>query len=68
MFFLHPSRSFIDLLFSRRCYPSNIIHVNVRLCYLNDYLCLLNGHLSQLHIFIVKIDRIYNTSMIINNT
>ncbi|CAF3531369.1 unnamed protein product, partial [Rotaria sp. Silwood2] len=52
---------------SSTCYPSNIIHLNVRVNSFNDCLYLLNGYLSQLHTFIVQVDTIYNTSMIINN-
>ncbi|CAF5148867.1 unnamed protein product [Rotaria magnacalcarata] len=48
-------------------YSSNIVHLNVRVYNFNDCLCLLDGDLSQLHTFIVQVDTIYNTSMIINN-
>ncbi|CAM4778579.1 unnamed protein product [Rotaria magnacalcarata] len=62
------SPPFINSLSSRNCFSSNIAHVNVRLRRLNDCLGLLNEDFNQLHTFIVKIDRIYKTSMIINNT
>ncbi|CAF1322575.1 unnamed protein product [Rotaria sp. Silwood1] len=65
--FMYPSTSFINLLSSRNCYSSNIVRVNVRLRYLNDCLCLLNEDFSQLHTFIVNIDRIYKTTNIIKD-
>jgi hypothetical protein len=64
---LFPLKSFIDLS-STRCYSSNIVHLNVRVHNFNDCLCLLDGRLSQLHTFIVKVDRICDTSITINNT
>ena len=60
-------RSLIDLP-STTWYPSNIVHLNVRVYSFNDCLCLLDGRLSQLHTLIVEVDRIYKTSMTINNT
>ncbi|CAF3969046.1 unnamed protein product, partial [Rotaria sordida] len=59
--------SFIDFV-SVTCYPSNIIHLNVRVYNLNDCLWLLDGRLCQLQRFIVEVDDIYTISMIINNT
>jgi hypothetical protein len=49
-------------------YSSSIVHLNVRVHNFNDCLCLLDGRLSQLHTFIVQVDHICDTSMIINNT
>ncbi|CAF4018266.1 unnamed protein product, partial [Adineta steineri] len=50
------------------CYASNISCLNVRLNNLNDCICLLNADLSQLHTFIVEIERISKTGMALNNT
>ncbi|CAF1143331.1 unnamed protein product [Rotaria sordida] len=59
--------SLIDLP-STTCYSSSIAYLSVSVRNFNDCLCLLDGRLSQLHTFIVKVYRIHNTSMIINNT
>jgi len=56
----YPPTSLIDLV-STTCYPSNIIHLNVRVRNFNDFLC-------QLQIFIVELDKINKTLMTINNT
>ncbi|CAF1368911.1 unnamed protein product [Adineta steineri] len=63
----YSATAFIDLP-SRPCYASNISCLNVRLNNLNDCICLLNADLSQLHTFIVEIDRISKTLMALNNT
>ncbi|CAF3472364.1 unnamed protein product [Rotaria socialis] len=56
----------LNKFLSPTIYSSNIVHLNVRVYNFNDCLCLLDGDLSQLHTFIVQVDTIYNTSMIIN--
>ncbi|CAF3640832.1 unnamed protein product [Rotaria sordida] len=63
----YPPTSFIDLV-STTCYPSNIIHLNVRVRNFNDCLCLLDGRLCQLQTFIVEVDKINTTSMTINHS
>ncbi|CAF1472478.1 unnamed protein product [Rotaria sordida] len=63
----YPPTSFFGLV-STTCYPSNIIHLNVRVRNFNDCLCLLDGHLCQLQTFIVEVDKIITTSMTINNS
>ncbi|CAF1150043.1 unnamed protein product [Rotaria sordida] len=63
----YPPTSFIDLV-STTCYPSNIIHLNVRVRNFNDCLCLLDGRLYQLQTFIVEVDKINTTSMTINHS
>jgi hypothetical protein len=55
-------------LLSTPCYASNIVHLNVSVFDFDNCLCLLDGRLSQLHTFIVKVDRIFDGSMIIKNT
>ncbi len=60
--FLYLPKSFIDLP-STACYSSNIAHLNLKVPDFNDCLCLLDGCLSQLHTFIVEVDRIHKTSM-----
>ncbi len=63
----HSPPTFLIDFVSTTYYPSNIIHLNVRVRTFNDCLCLLNGHLCQLETFIVEVDLIRNTSMTINN-
>ncbi len=63
----YPPTSLIDSI-STTCYPSNIIHLNVRIRKFSDCLCLLDGRLCQLQTFIVELDHINTTSMTINNT
>ncbi|CAF1195968.1 unnamed protein product [Rotaria sordida] len=63
----YPPTSFIGLV-STTCYPSNIIHLNIRVRNFNDCLCLLDGHFCQLQTFIVEVDKIIRTSMTINNS
>ncbi|CAF3504874.1 unnamed protein product [Rotaria socialis] len=53
---------------STTCYSSSIAHLNVRVRDFGDCLSLLDERLSQLLTFIVEVDYIYNTSMIINYT
>jgi hypothetical protein len=63
----YPPTSFIDSV-SKTHYPSNIIHLNVRVRNFSDCLALLDGRLCQLQTFIVKVDKIITTSMTMNNT
>lgn len=54
--------------FSPTCSSSNIVHLNVQVKTFDDCLSLFDGHFSQLHTLIVYVERIRNTSRIINNT
>ncbi|CAF1139477.1 unnamed protein product [Adineta steineri] len=65
--FLYAPTSLIDFLYTTY-YASNIVHLNVRVRSFDDCLCLLDRRFTQLHTFIVQVDRIYHTSMIIKNT
>jgi hypothetical protein len=53
---------------SNTCYSSSIVYLRIKLNTFDNCLCLLDGRLSQLQTFIVKVDTICDTSMIINNT
>ncbi|CAF1494428.1 unnamed protein product [Rotaria sordida] len=59
--------SFIDLPFTIRN-TTSIVYLNVSVHNFDDCLCLLDGRLSQLHTFIVQVNYIEDTSIIINNT
>jgi hypothetical protein len=63
----YSTTSLIDLV-SATYYPSNIVHLNVRVRRFDDCLHLLDGGLSRLHTFIVEVDGIHNTPININNT
>jgi hypothetical protein len=62
------SQSLLRDLPSTTCYSSSIVHLGIKVNNFDDCLCLLDGRLSQLHTFIVKLDYIDASSMIINNT
>ncbi|CAM4820753.1 unnamed protein product [Rotaria magnacalcarata] len=64
--FVYPPLSLIDLP-STACYSSNIVELNVRVRNFDDCLCLLDGRLSQLNTFIIKIDKIQNSSKTLDN-
>jgi len=64
--YLNSPTSFNDLL-STKCYPSNIVHLNVTVRRFDDCLCLIDGRLIQLHTFIVEIDYIEDSPMTLNN-
>ncbi|CAF3314482.1 unnamed protein product [Rotaria socialis] len=64
--FVYPPLSLIDLP-STACYSSNIVELNVRVRNFDDCLCLLDGRLSQLNTFIIEIDKIQNSSKILDN-
>ncbi len=61
------SQSFLCDLPSTTCRSSSIVYLRIKVNTFDDCLCLLDGRLSQLHTFIVKVDYICDTSMIINN-
>ncbi|CAM4966212.1 unnamed protein product [Rotaria socialis] len=64
--FVYLPLSLIDLP-STACYSSNIVELNVRVRNFDDCLCLLDERLSQLNTFIIKIDKIQNSSKTLDN-
>ncbi|CAF3800603.1 unnamed protein product [Rotaria sordida] len=64
--FVYPPLLLIDLPFTV-FYSSKIVELNVRVRNFDDCLCLLDGRLCQLHTFIVKIDKIQNSSKTLDN-
>ncbi|CAF2096341.1 unnamed protein product [Rotaria magnacalcarata] len=56
----------IDFLPTTR-FSSNVVHLNISVCDLDDCLYLLDGRLSQLQTFIVEVYMISKTSMLLNN-